>query len=139
MGYMVEGDKFELYVPSDMAYGRRGSPPKIGPDEVLIFTIEMLEIQGDRVPSEKRCPIESLLAGKVDENCPERIVKYVEKLKTKYGDVNEDMEAYHKEWNRLNNMSKTNSAHPELVDWMVTRMNILERIADFKMKEHDEL
>lgn len=30
MQLMVEGDKWEMYIPSDLAYGARGSPPKIG-------------------------------------------------------------------------------------------------------------
>ena len=30
MQMMVEGDKWELYIPSDMAYGDSGRPPKIG-------------------------------------------------------------------------------------------------------------
>ena len=30
MQLMVEGDKWELYIPSDLAYGDRGRPPKIG-------------------------------------------------------------------------------------------------------------
>ena len=31
---MVEGDKYEMYIPSELAYGERGSPPQIGPNEV---------------------------------------------------------------------------------------------------------
>ena len=30
MQLMVEGDKWEMYIPSELAYGSRGSPPKIG-------------------------------------------------------------------------------------------------------------
>eukprot|EP00241_Pyramimonas_parkeae_P009770 CAMPEP_0114246852 /NCGR_PEP_ID=MMETSP0058-20121206/12699_1 /TAXON_ID=36894 /ORGANISM="Pyramimonas parkeae, CCMP726" /LENGTH=143 /DNA_ID=CAMNT_0001360097 /DNA_START=117 /DNA_END=548 /DNA_ORIENTATION=- len=50
MQMMVEGDKWELYVPSDLAYGDRGRPPKIGGGDTLIFTIELMEIKGDKVP-----------------------------------------------------------------------------------------
>jgi hypothetical protein len=39
---MVTGDKWELYIPSELAYGDRGSPPKIGGGEVLIFQMEIL-------------------------------------------------------------------------------------------------
>ncbi|MCA9139558.1 MAG: FKBP-type peptidyl-prolyl cis-trans isomerase [Planctomycetales bacterium] len=41
---MKVGDKWMLYIPSEMAYGDRGSPPVIGPNEVLIFEVELLEI-----------------------------------------------------------------------------------------------
>lgn len=41
---MKEGGKWEIYAPSDLAYGDQGSPPTIGPGETLIFTIELLEI-----------------------------------------------------------------------------------------------
>ena len=40
---MKEGGKWELYLPADLAYGQNG-PPSIGPNQVLIFTIELLEV-----------------------------------------------------------------------------------------------
>lgn len=42
MQLMVAGDKWELYIPSDLGYGDRGSPPKIGGGDVLIFQMEIL-------------------------------------------------------------------------------------------------
>merc|ERR1711972_1029380 len=50
MQLMVEGDKWELYIPSDMAYGDRGRPPKIDGGACLIFTIEIIKIKGAKVP-----------------------------------------------------------------------------------------
>ncbi len=41
---MKEGDKWQLYIPSDLAYGQRGSGPDIGPNEVLVFDIELLKV-----------------------------------------------------------------------------------------------
>jgi FKBP-type peptidyl-prolyl cis-trans isomerase FklB len=41
---MSVGSKYELYVPGDMGYGPGGFPPDIGPNEVLIFEVELLEI-----------------------------------------------------------------------------------------------
>lgn len=39
---MKPGDKFELYVPTELGYGVRGFPPLIGPNETLIFTMELI-------------------------------------------------------------------------------------------------
>mmetsp|Transcript_55738 Transcript_55738/g.118568 ORF Transcript_55738/g.118568 Transcript_55738/m.118568 type:complete len:246 (-) Transcript_55738:231-968(-) len=50
MQLMVEGDKWELYIPSDLAYGSNGKGP-IPADTALVFTIEMIEIQGGKVPA----------------------------------------------------------------------------------------
>ncbi len=40
---MPEGSKWEIYVPSQLAYGVGGSGPKIGPNSTLIFEIELLK------------------------------------------------------------------------------------------------
>ena len=50
MQLMVEGDKWELYIPSDMAYGDQGRPPRIPGGACLIFTIEILKIKGGKKP-----------------------------------------------------------------------------------------
>lgn len=41
---MVEGDKFKFFIPSNLAYGNRAAG-KIAPGSVLIFEVELLEIQ----------------------------------------------------------------------------------------------
>ena len=41
---MNVGDKFELYIPSELAYGAGGAGQKIGPHAALIFEVELLEI-----------------------------------------------------------------------------------------------
>jgi FKBP-type peptidyl-prolyl cis-trans isomerase FkpA len=41
---MKVGGKSRLVCPSAIAYGERGSPPKIGPGATLVFDIELLEI-----------------------------------------------------------------------------------------------
>ena len=41
---MPVGSKWELYIPSDLAYGEKGSQPTIRPNSTLIFEIELLSI-----------------------------------------------------------------------------------------------
>ena len=40
-----EGGKAILYIPSKLAYGSRGAGGVIGPDETLIFEVELLKVQ----------------------------------------------------------------------------------------------
>jgi FKBP-type peptidyl-prolyl cis-trans isomerase FkpA len=47
---MHEGDKWKLYIPSDLAYGDN-APPAIGNNQILIFDIELLKILPASVPA----------------------------------------------------------------------------------------
>ena len=43
---MKEGDKFRFYIPPELAYGEGGTPGgPIGPNEALIFDVELLEVK----------------------------------------------------------------------------------------------
>ncbi len=51
---MPVGSKWQLFVPSDLAYGERSPGPEIAPDSTLIFEVELLSIEkkGDeKVPN----------------------------------------------------------------------------------------
>ena len=41
---MPVGSKWQLYIPSDLAYGDRGAGADIGPGETLIFDVELISI-----------------------------------------------------------------------------------------------
>jgi FKBP-type peptidyl-prolyl cis-trans isomerase len=40
-----EGGKAELYIPSELAYGQKGAGANIGPDEVLVFEVELIAVK----------------------------------------------------------------------------------------------
>jgi len=42
---MKEGDKWQVFIPSKLAYGERAMPPKIGANSTLIFEVELLSIE----------------------------------------------------------------------------------------------
>jgi FKBP-type peptidyl-prolyl cis-trans isomerase FklB len=42
---MKEGDKWQLFVPANLAYGERGAGGRIGPNSTLIFEVELIDIE----------------------------------------------------------------------------------------------
>lgn len=44
---MQEGAKFRFFIPSELAYGKRGSGIDIGANETLIFEVELLKVWED--------------------------------------------------------------------------------------------
>ncbi len=42
---MPVGSKWQLFIPSELAYGERAPGPEIGPNSTLIFEVELLSIQ----------------------------------------------------------------------------------------------
>lgn len=41
---MKVGEKFRFYIPSELAYGAQGAGPTIGPNQALVFEVELLAI-----------------------------------------------------------------------------------------------
>lgn len=41
---MPIGSKYKFFIPSDLAYGERGAGGTIGPNEVLVFEVELISI-----------------------------------------------------------------------------------------------
>ena len=44
---MHVGEKFKLYIPSELAYGEQSPSPLIPANSVLVFDLELLDIKGD--------------------------------------------------------------------------------------------
>jgi FKBP-type peptidyl-prolyl cis-trans isomerase FklB len=51
---MPVGSKWQLFVPSDLAYGERGAGGPIGPNATLIFEIELVSIQAKDQAKDKK-------------------------------------------------------------------------------------
>lgn len=51
---MEVGSTYELYIPTDLAYGDRGAPPVIEPGSMLVFQVELLEIQAPAAKEEAK-------------------------------------------------------------------------------------
>jgi FKBP-type peptidyl-prolyl cis-trans isomerase len=49
---MKNGARWQVAIPSELAYGPVGSPPSIGPNETLVFEIELISFN-DRKPEAK--------------------------------------------------------------------------------------
>lgn len=128
MQLMVEGDKWELTIPSEMAYGDSGSPPKIPGGSVLVFTIEIIEIldEDGKVPAAKCNAV-------TKEKCNEKEVAYLSKIGSW------DKAKKKKEIERLEKIlaDSDKNLKPELATWVVRRQKILKQLTD--SKEEKEL
>jgi len=122
MQMMVEGDKWEMYIPSELGYGDSGSGAKIGGGDALIFQMEILKIKGSKVPA-NRCDPLKVKAGGDDHGCDEKEEKYVHKMKES------EKGALEKEIKRLNAM-KGKKMKPSLLSWVGIRLNILSKLRD---------
>ena len=115
MQLMVEGDKWEMYIPYHLAYGEHGKPPKIPGGAPLVFQMEILKINGPTVAADKCDPA-------TKKGCSEREVSYVDKQASK------SKADRAKELKRLQNMKTSGNTKPELAAWVNKRKKILAKM-----------
>merc|ERR1712105_479323 len=95
--------------------GDSGSPPKIQGGDALIFIMEILKINGDKVDA-SRCDPATL------EECDDRESKYINKMKAKPdGKISSEIK-------RLTGM-KGKQMKPKLQHWLERRLTILSQMA----------
>merc|ERR1712046_459874 len=114
MQLMVEGDKWQMYIPSELGYGDGGSGAKIKGGDVLIFNMEILKINGESKAAE-RCDVESL------KGCSDKAKAYIEKQKANGADK---MKA---ELKRLDGM-KGGDMKEEKKNWILSRIGLLKKL-----------
>ncbi|TVO78356.1 FKBP-type peptidyl-prolyl cis-trans isomerase [Sedimenticola selenatireducens] len=54
LGMMNKGAKWKLFIPSKLGYGEVGAPGAIGPNETLIFEVELISITPAKALEEKK-------------------------------------------------------------------------------------
>ena len=123
--WYIDRTQWELYIPSDHAYGDHGSPPKIGGGEVLIFKMEILAIMGDVVPA-LQCKIDTT------ERCNEKEQGYITKVQGWYdnGETTKASEQLARVQKILGSPMKD-----DLRQWARRRVHILEQFVEKETAE----
>jgi FKBP-type peptidyl-prolyl cis-trans isomerase len=122
MQLMVEGDIWELTIPSELAYADHGSG-QIPGGAVLVFKLNLIKIEDEdtKVPAIKCDPI-------TKENCNEKEVKFISKI----GDWDDAKKG--SELQRLQKLSSSDMK-PDLRDWFIRRVKILTKLVTGTGKE----
>lgn len=115
MQLMVEGDKWQMYIPSELGYGDGGTGAKIKGGDVLIFNMEIVNIKGDTKPAD-RCDVETL------KGCSDKAKSYLEKQKAATAEKRKA------ELKRLEGM-KGNDMKEDNKNWLMARINLLKKMS----------
>eukprot|EP00437_Effrenium_voratum_P010246 CAMPEP_0181432070 /NCGR_PEP_ID=MMETSP1110-20121109/18577_1 /TAXON_ID=174948 /ORGANISM="Symbiodinium sp., Strain CCMP421" /LENGTH=232 /DNA_ID=CAMNT_0023555461 /DNA_START=50 /DNA_END=751 /DNA_ORIENTATION=- len=114
MQLMVEGDKWQMYIPSELGYGDGGSGAKIKGGDVLIFNMEIMKIKGESKPAE-RCDVETL------KGCNDKAKSYIEKQNKGTAEKRKA------ELKRLQGMTG-NDMKEDNKNWLMSRIGLLKKL-----------
>lgn len=56
---LAKGGKAKVFIPSILGYGPQGSAPKIGPNEILMFDMEVLDISDKQPAAPRQVPVDT--------------------------------------------------------------------------------
>lgn len=120
MHAMVEGDKWELYIPSELGYGAMGHEPDIPPHALLMFTLEMVAVDcsGDQKTLALKCNVET------GASCSDRELAYIDKIKHQWSETQRAAELLR--LGRILNESSSTTLKQELKEWILRREYILK-------------
>jgi hypothetical protein len=131
---MVEGDKWEIYVPADLAYEDKGNGDVVKPGDALIYTMEIIKILGSKRMEDHvaRCNI------KIKSRCNEKEIKYLNKAQKKYSadDGSADIPKIDIEIERIKGISENQS--DQIIDWCNRRIRILNQLRGGAKKEKSD-
>merc|ERR1711971_1222004 len=112
MQLMVEGDKWEMYIPSELGYGDGGQGGQIKGGDVLIFRMEIVKIKGGKKPADK-CDIAT------KKGCNNKQAKYIDKQSSG------TPEKRASELKRLQGMTG-GEMKDEAKNWLMSRIKMLQ-------------
>lgn len=129
-GYLNIRNKLNNFFKKiELGYGDRGSPPKIGGGDVLVFQMEILEIKGDKKPA-MTCTVDDK-GDAVEGTCNAKEQGYITKIKSW------ESSKISKEITRLQGMIG-DKMKPDLLAWVERRIHILKQL-DPKSGKEEEL
>lgn len=132
---MVEGDVWELYIPSKLAYGVAGHNirPKVSPGEALIVRLELEKIVGETFEPSLRCNM------RTKEWCTSYEIRYIDMLYDRRKNGTLDFFAMQEAQNLLDISQHEHFkiSHPQTIEWVMRRSQLLSQAISL-VTEHGE-
>ena len=140
---MVEGDKYQLVVPSELGYGSKGVPPSIPAGAVLCFKMELLQINGTKVDAGRSGQMEVTCNVRSFDGCIQREIDYIKSMQRKLSvrpwpkgeSPREKLEA---ERERLAGIRANGQMKKELKVWNARRSDLLTKMLEYHMESRKE-